>query len=227
MDKESRHIFIDPTRCTGCRLCELACSMEHHGILSTHRSRIKVIAFHNPTQYQPVICQACYDAPCIKVCPVNARIRQANQSVTTDNEKCIGCRACLYICHLASPTINPNTGQTMTCDLCAGDDTGPWCVSACRSDQALQWTHSDVYAREAARLQASRSLANRREQPKPAHGAPRVNPRSPLHDPHTPEASVRSSARLERRHCAEADDGSIPARVNKGYRAKADEGRCP
>jgi anaerobic carbon-monoxide dehydrogenase iron sulfur subunit len=143
--------------------------MAHHGILSTHRSRIKVIAFNNPDQHQPVICQACDDAPCIKVCPVNARIRLTNQTVTTDDERCIGCRACLYICHQASPVINPDTGKTMTCDLCADEASGPWCVSACRSENALMWLDSEAYSMHAARLQAARMFGNRCENLKRTH----------------------------------------------------------
>lgn len=168
MDKGNNHIFIDAARCTGCHLCEIACSMAHHGILSTHRSRIKVITFQDPVQHLPVICQACDDAPCIKVCPANARLRQTNGTVITGEEKCIGCRACLYICHLASPVINPETGQTMTCDLCADETSGPWCVAACRSEKALQWMGSDSYTLHVARMQASRSLGNIWKNLKPA-----------------------------------------------------------
>ena len=170
MGKEGRHIFIDPARCNGCRLCELACSMAHYDIMSTRRSRIKIITFSNPVQHLPVICQACDDAPCIKVCPVNARIRQTNQSVITDEENCIGCRACLYICHLASPAVNPDTGQTMTCDLCADETSGPWCVAACRLEKALTWIDSDTFTLQAARVQASRFLGNKGKDSKQAHG---------------------------------------------------------
>ena len=169
MGKETKHIFIDPNRCNGCRLCELACSMAHHGILSTLRSRIKVITFNDPVQHLPVICQACDDAACIKVCPVNARNRHTNHTVITDDEKCIGCRACLYICHLASPVISPDTNQTMTCDLCADQTTGPWCVTACRTEKALKWMSSATYTLQTARLQALRSFGNRRKTIKRAH----------------------------------------------------------
>ena len=143
MDK---HIFIDAARCTGCHRCEIACSMVHHGICSPHRSRIRIQAFTDPDHYVPILCQACDDAPCIKVCPVNARIREANQTVVTDEDRCIGCRACLYICHLGSPVINPSTGQTMTCNLCLQELSGPWCVSACRDEGALQWVDCAAYA---------------------------------------------------------------------------------
>jgi hypothetical protein len=53
--------------------------------------------------------------------------------------------------------------------------------------------------------------------------APRVNPWSPLHDPPSPKATVWSSAWREGRHHAEADDNSIPPRINAGSLAKADE----
>jgi anaerobic carbon-monoxide dehydrogenase iron sulfur subunit len=150
------YIVIDAARCTGCHLCEIACSMAHHSICSPHRSRIKIHVLRNPDHFIPVICQACDDAPCIKVCPVNARIREPNGTVTTDDERCIACWACLYICHLASPVINPETGQTMTCDMCADEAFGPWCVSACRTERALRLSDSQVLTHQRARKQATR-----------------------------------------------------------------------
>ena len=157
LEKGNNHIFIDAARCTGCHLCEIACSMAHHRICSPKHSRIKIHALKNPDHYIPVICQACDDAPCIKVCPVNARTREHNGTVTTNDERCIGCRACLYICHLGSPAINPDSGQTMTCYMCTDERSGPWCVTACRTEGALRlFVDSDFTTRitkeQAARL---------------------------------------------------------------------------
>ena len=154
MKSNSKHIFIEPSRCTGCHLCEIACSMAHHDICSPHRSRIRIHEFKNPNQYIPIICQACDDAPCIKVCPVNARIRESNQTVVTDEDRCIGCRACVYICHLGSPAINPSTGQTMTCNLCGHEESGPWCVAACRDEGALKLMDWPEYTRARAVVHA-------------------------------------------------------------------------
>jgi Fe-S-cluster-containing dehydrogenase component len=39
--------------------------------------------------------------------------------VVTDEDRCIGCRACAYICPFGAPVVNPDSGKTMTCDLCA------------------------------------------------------------------------------------------------------------
>ena len=58
---------------------------------------------------------------------------------------------------------------------------------------------------------------------KTVNGAQRVNPWSPLHDPPSPKATACSSAWREGRHHAEADDDSIPPRINTGSPAKADE----
>ncbi len=47
--------------------------------------------------------------------------------------------------HAPAPTVHPQTGKTMTCDLCADDGGRPWCVKACRDCGALTL----VEAREA------------------------------------------------------------------------------
>jgi Fe-S-cluster-containing dehydrogenase component len=103
----------------------------------------------------PIICMACEQAPCIKVCPMNARIRQKNGTVTTNTEVCIGCRACVYICPVGSPAVDPSTGQTMTCDMCADESGEPWCVTACRPEGALTLCTSGSAAKVTARNRAN------------------------------------------------------------------------
>jgi len=159
--KTNPFILVDSDKCTGCGLCEMACSMLHHGILSPHRARLRVLRFDNGRRNVPVVCQACEDAPCIKTCPMNARRRSEHQAVVTDEERCIGCRACVYICPFGAPVVNPDNGKTLTCDLCADDDTHPWCVQACRDCGALK-----VVACEEAVVRKSRQRA---EQAKTAY----------------------------------------------------------
>ena len=36
-------LAINPEKCTGCRLCELVCSVFHDGVSNASRSRIKVM----------------------------------------------------------------------------------------------------------------------------------------------------------------------------------------
>ena len=156
-------IWIDPARCSGCQRCVLACAMQHHNACNPRLARIRIHPFQNPDLNVPIVCMACEDAPCIKVCPVNARLREINGSVVTDEDRCIGCRACLYICPNASPQVNPYTGQTMTCDLCIGQEDGPWCVTACRVEGALTVGSGQKHRQAAGRRQAgSRRLAGRK-----------------------------------------------------------------
>jgi Fe-S-cluster-containing hydrogenase component 2 len=132
--------------------------MQHQGNVNPNLALLKILRLENQGLDIPVICMACDDAPCIKVCPMNARIRLENGTVITNTDVCIGCRACVYICPVGSPAVNPYTGQTMTCDMCAGDQAGPWCVTACR-DGALTVVKNDALTRDVARERAGRSRA--------------------------------------------------------------------
>ncbi len=149
---------IDPKKCTGCSKCITACSTKHYGVDDPAYSRIQILRFETRDLNVPVICMACANSPCINVCPMNARERQTNGSLVTDTEKCIGCRACRYICPVGSPTCHPVTGQTMTCDMCADDPRGPRCVSACSEYKALTVCEISTQINETARKQAGRML---------------------------------------------------------------------
>ncbi|MHB8830010.1 MAG: 4Fe-4S dicluster domain-containing protein [Syntrophales bacterium] len=158
MEARREQLAIDPLKCTGCQECLIACSMKHQGVINLKLAMLKIIRLETQELEVPVICMACDNAPCIKVCPMNARIRQENGTVATNTDVCIGCRACVYICPAGSPAVNPYTGQTMTCDMCGGDEAGPWCVVACR-EGALRITQDDMLTRGAVRERAARSRA--------------------------------------------------------------------
>lgn len=158
MDKKREQLQIEPEKCTGCGKCEIACAMTHYGEERKELSRIRILKFDQETLNVPIVCMACKKAPCIKVCPMNARTRQENGTVTTNTDVCIGCRACVYICPVGSPAVNPDTGQTMTCDMCAGDNEVPGCVKACKDEGAfaLQMISSSALNLAAARKNAER-----------------------------------------------------------------------
>ncbi len=147
---------INPEKCTACHRCTIACAMKHHNMVDPRLSRIQIHQFDDQGLNIPAICMACENAPCIKVCPMNARIRAANGSIVTDKDVCIGCKACVYICPVGGPASNPYTGQTMTCDMCEGDENGPWCVTACKKEGALTLYGTDALITKTARTQAER-----------------------------------------------------------------------
>ena len=60
--------MIHPDKCTGCRSCELACSMQQEGDFRPKASRIHVYTWEREGFSVPMMCQQCHDAPCIPVC---------------------------------------------------------------------------------------------------------------------------------------------------------------
>lgn len=138
MQKTERVIVIDPDKCTGCHSCEMACSMKNFGKCHPTLSRIRIQEFREVNTFIPVNCQACEEALCMKVCPMGARIRLESGAVVTNEEACIGCRACMYICPFGAPVLNPENGKTMTCDQCSSEEE-PWCAKACTLQKAIQF----------------------------------------------------------------------------------------
>ena len=48
--------------------------------------------------FLPLPCMQCVNAPCVKVCPVNATYHNEDGLVLIDNNRCIGCRYCMTAC---------------------------------------------------------------------------------------------------------------------------------
>ncbi len=120
---------VDYQKCTGCRLCELVCSVAHDGISNPARSRIKVIKWEEEGLYVPMICQQCENAPCEAVCPVGAITRDENDDyLKVDYNICIGCRSCVSACPFGAMNYNTTDKRVFKCDLCGGR---PECVRFC------------------------------------------------------------------------------------------------
>ncbi|MDP2646494.1 MAG: 4Fe-4S dicluster domain-containing protein [Desulfobacterales bacterium] len=142
---------IDYQKCTGCRLCELVCTVSHDGVSNPSRSRIKVVKWEAEGLYVPVTCQQCEDAPCVSVCPVKATSQKANEGVVINYDLCIGCRACITVCPFGARNFNPIEKKVIKCDLCGGD---PQCARFC-DVKAVDFIDTDRIStarkREAAR----------------------------------------------------------------------------
>ncbi|MFH1242456.1 MAG: 4Fe-4S dicluster domain-containing protein [Pseudomonadota bacterium] len=122
-------LMVNYQKCTGCRLCELVCSVMHDGVSNPERSRIKVMKWESEGLYIPMSCQQCEDAPCMNVCPVKAVSRDKDFGfVAVDYEICIGCRSCVAVCPFGAMNYNTIDRKVFKCDLCGGD---PQCVRFC------------------------------------------------------------------------------------------------
>jgi len=122
-------ISVIPERCTGCQSCEMVCSLSHEGSCSPSLSRIRMKKWEEISVFIPIVCQQCEKPPCVDICPTGARKRTlGTDTVTTDEEQCVGCKSCVYACPYCAPTLHPVTKRIMTCDLCNGE---PLCTQVC------------------------------------------------------------------------------------------------
>ena len=141
---ENRKVLnINYEKCTGCRLCELVCSVKHKGVSNPSRARIKVIKWESEGLYVPVSCQQCEDAPCMNACPVNAHYRDESYGcVAIDYEICIGCRTCVAACPFGATSFDKVDQQVIKCDHCDGD---PQCVRFCEV-KCVEYVDAEVLA---------------------------------------------------------------------------------
>lgn len=91
----NRFVIAEPQLCIGCNTCMAACSEVHlvQGLQS--HPRLTVIRTH--AQTAPMLCRHCEDAPCARVCPVNA-ITHADNAIVLNESLCIGCKLCGLAC---------------------------------------------------------------------------------------------------------------------------------
>ncbi len=150
----------DPSKCIGCRTCEVACVLAHspddaliNGTIDkSFYPRLKVIKAATVTA--PVQCRHCEDAPCANVCP-NGAIVNKNNTIQIDSDACIGCKTCMLACPFGAIDLAQQckdgdvvwqTGLKVVdeegehakgkqvgvkCDLCYGRSEGPACKGVC------------------------------------------------------------------------------------------------
>ena len=153
-------MISDPSKCIGCRTCEIACVLAHSPedalikgtIDKTFFPRLKVIKTAAVTA--PVQCRHCEDAPCANVCPHGAIVNKGS-TIQIEPEACIGCKTCMMACPFGAidlateyrdgevvlqsglKVVNEKEEQAkenlvgIKCDLCIGRSEGPACKGVC------------------------------------------------------------------------------------------------
>ena len=88
-------VVADPQVCIGCGTCMTACSAAHKAQGLQSHPRLTVMRQGSATA--PVMCRHCEDAPCAKVCPVQAITHEQDKILLNEN-KCVGCTLCAVAC---------------------------------------------------------------------------------------------------------------------------------
>ena len=141
--EQKKFVSVDPSKCTGCGICEYACAIEKGESLGNPMcSRIRVIRM-TPLFNFALACRFCEDAQCVKACPEKALVQSEKTGMLMVKDKqCKGCDWCVQACPHGGIMIHSDTGKAVACDLCEGE---PKCVEFC-PEEALDLVCSDEEA---------------------------------------------------------------------------------
>lgn len=141
---------LDLDRCTGCAACVVACNNENQ--VSEGLSWRRIHSFNHqrlataPVYHYSLACNHCLEPACLTGCPAASYTKDPSTgAVLLDQERCIGCRYCSWVCPYEAPQFNPVTGLMEKCTFCShrlADGLDPACIVACPTD-ALRFENVD------------------------------------------------------------------------------------
>ncbi len=143
-----KRIFLDPSRCIGCRSCVTACRE-----CDTHKGQsmiyIDYINRGDTVATSPTLCMHCEEpvAPCAQVCPAQAILISPDGVVQqADDSRCINIRNCVYACPFGVPKFDTSGNYMRKCNLCY-DRTSlgkpPMCASVCPTGAIFYGTYEE------------------------------------------------------------------------------------
>jgi len=124
----ARRLAAIPELCSGCKICELTCAIEHFGVNNPKKSAVRVlVTYPHPVMRLPIVCAQCKRPLCADACPVDA-LRWTDSVVKLDQASCISCMMCVEACPFGAIYAHSELEYPVKCDLCGGQ---PKCVETC------------------------------------------------------------------------------------------------
>jgi len=140
------HVMITDKKCTGCHMCELACSAWHEGAYRPSVARLRVSVNPTTIAVRGTTCLQTGCAKCEEVCPEGAISRQEitvnavgleparGYVLRVDESLCTNCGECYAVCTHDVIFEHPERHVAVKCDLCDGE---PQCVAFCQNPHVL------------------------------------------------------------------------------------------
>lgn len=159
-------IFVDTSKCTGCKACSVACKewnelpAEQTKLITSYQTQkdftpntwtyITFTEKYENSQMHWMMrkaqCFHCADPACLKACSSNAIAKTDSGYVVINHEACIGCGYCAENCPFGVPKINQDLKKSFKCTGCIDrveNNLKPACVQTCQPG-ALEFGERDV-----------------------------------------------------------------------------------
>jgi Fe-S-cluster-containing dehydrogenase component len=143
-----RLALLDKERCVGCQSCMFACARRPGAGGLTGTSIWVRSAGGIRKGFVVIVCRACPDPPCSRVCPTDALPVRPGGGVRLKAELCIGCHNCAEACPFGAVLWDAEQNKPEICVHCS------YCVSYCPYDVL---SLEEIAAPQTARGSAARA----------------------------------------------------------------------
>ena len=120
-----------PKNCTGCQICEVACTRFHENGYGQNNARLRIDfppAGRELEYFKPRVCTLC--GKCVEICEVEAVTIGPDGYLVLNRDLCTKCGKCVEVCPFDVVSMDSDN-MPVFCDLCGGD---PQCVKWCKRD---------------------------------------------------------------------------------------------
>lgn len=134
-----RRLFVDQSKCLGCKTCELRCAVERNSVSKVLTEAVHENILPRPRVYvewdgknpAPIQCRHCEDAPCLEICSTGALQRDEETGcVFVNPEQCLACWMCVMVCPYGVIAPASEKHAADKCDQCF-QMSQPYCAAAC------------------------------------------------------------------------------------------------